>query len=49
VAEQLAGKQSPTQLGRALEQLGIQQIPAYSPQAKGRIERAWGVTKSRCS
>ena len=36
VAEQLAGKQSPTQLGRALEELGIQQIPAYSPQAKGR-------------
>jgi transposase len=41
LAEQLAGKQAPTQLGRALEQLGIQQIPAYSPQAKGRIERAW--------
>ena len=30
VAEQLAGKQSPTQLGRALEELGIQQIPALS-------------------
>ena len=27
LAEQLAGKQSPTQLGRALEELGIQQIP----------------------
>src|ERR1039458_8999562 len=40
VAEELAGKQSPTQLGRALEELGIQQIPAYSPQAKGRIEPA---------
>src|ERR1017187_9074163 len=26
LAEQLAGKQSPTQLGRALEELGIQQI-----------------------
>src|ERR1039458_9211452 len=37
LAEQLAGKQSPTQLGRALDELGIQQIPAYSPQAKGRI------------
>jgi hypothetical protein len=34
VAEQLAGKQCPTHLGRALEELGIQQIPAYSPQAK---------------
>jgi transposase len=41
LAEQLAGKQSPTQLGRALDELGIEQIPAYSPQAKGRIERAW--------
>ena len=29
--EQLAGKQSPTQLGRALEELGIQQIPAPIP------------------
>jgi transposase len=47
VAEQLAGKQSPTQLGRALEELGIQQIPAYSPQAKGRIERAWRTCQDR--
>ena len=47
VAEQLAGKQSPTQLGRALEQLGIQQIPAHSPQAKGRIERAWRTCQDR--
>ncbi len=47
VAEQLAGKQFPTQLGRALEELGIQQIPAYSPQAKGRIERAWRTCQDR--
>jgi transposase len=47
LAEQLAGKQSPTQLGRALEELGIQQIPAYSPQAKGRIERAWRTCQDR--
>jgi hypothetical protein len=47
VAEQLVGKQSPTQLGRALEQLGIHQIPAYSPQAKGRIERAWRTFQDR--
>jgi transposase len=47
LAEQLVGKQSPTQLGRALEQLGIQQIPAYSPQAKGRIERAWRTCQDR--
>jgi transposase len=47
LAEQLAGKQAPTQLGRALEQLGIEQIPAYSPQAKGRIERAWRTCQDR--
>jgi hypothetical protein len=47
LAEQLAGKQTPTQLGRALEELGIQQIPAYSPQAKGRIERAWRTCQDR--
>jgi transposase len=47
LAEQLAGKQSPTQLGRALEELGIAQIPAYSPQAKGRIERAWRTCQDR--
>jgi transposase len=47
VAEQLAGQQSPTQLGRALEELGIQQIPAHSPQAKGRIERAWRTFQDR--
>ena len=47
LAEQLAGQQSPTQLGRALEELGIQQIPAFSPQAKGRIERAWRTCQDR--
>jgi hypothetical protein len=34
LAEQLAGKQAPTQLGRALEELGIEQIPAYSPKPR---------------
>src|SRR6202051_5128923 len=47
VAEELVGTQSPTQPGRALEELGIQQIPAYSPQAKGRIERAWRTFQDR--
>jgi|SRR5579862_4846952 len=45
--EQLAGRQSPTQLGRALEELGIQQIAALSAQAKGRIERMWRVFQDR--
>lgn len=47
LAEQLAGKQTPTQLGRALDELGIEQIPASSPQAKGRIERAWRTCQDR--
>jgi transposase len=47
LAEQLAGKQAPTQLGRALAELGIEPIPAYSPQAKGRIERAWRTCQDR--
>jgi transposase len=47
LAEQLAGKQTPTQLGRALDQLGIEQIPARSPQAKGRIERVWRTCQDR--
>jgi transposase len=47
LAEQLAGKQAPTQLGRALQELGIEQIPAHSPQAKGRIERAWRTCQDR--
>jgi transposase len=47
LAEQLAGQQSPTHLGRALEELGIQQISAYSPQAKGRVERLWRTCQDR--
>src|SRR5579883_2015275 len=50
VDEQLAGKRQPTQFGRALEQLGVTFIPAHSPQAKGRVERLWGVLQDRlCS
>ena len=47
VEEQLAGQRQPTQFGRALQQLGITYIPANSPQAKGRIERLWGVLQDR--
>jgi transposase len=50
LAEQLADKRQPTQFGRALQQLGITFIAAQSPQAKGRIERLWGVLQDRlCS
>ena len=45
--EQLAGRQTPTQLGRVLEELGIAQIAALSPQAKGRIERLWKTFQDR--
>lgn len=45
--EELAGQQFPTQVGRALEELGIQQIAANSPQAKGRIERLWRTFQDR--
>lgn len=36
-----------TQFGRALKELGIEWIRAYSPQAKGRIERLWGTFQDR--
>jgi len=36
-----------TQFGRALSELGTQIIAARSPQAKGRIERLWGILQSR--
>ena len=47
VAEQLAGRQFPTQVGRALEELGIESIAARSPQAKGRVERLWKTFQDR--
>jgi transposase len=39
--------QRPTQVGRALRDLGIQMIPAYSPQARGRSERNFGTWQGR--
>jgi transposase len=36
-----------SQVGRALRQLGIQMIPAYSPQARGRSERGFGTWQGR--
>jgi hypothetical protein len=50
IEEQLAGKEPITQLGRLLEELGIESISANSPQAKGRVERLWGTFQDRfCS
>lgn len=45
--EQLAGRQDPTQVGLALETLGIEPIFALSPQAKGRMERLFGILQDR--
>ena len=40
-------KDNPTQVGRALMQLGIELIPAYSPEARGRSERMFGTLQKR--
>jgi transposase len=45
--EQLAGQPALTAFGKACYKLGIQIIPAASPQAKGRIERRHGVLQDR--
>lgn len=45
--EQLAGEQTPTQVGQALRELGIQAIFALSPQAKGRVERLFNTLQDR--
>jgi len=48
LAQQLRGlRRPPTQFGRALQELSIRWIPASSPQAKGRIERLWGILQDR--
>jgi transposase len=36
-----------TQVGRAMKELGVQMIPAYSPQARGRCERSFGTWQNR--
>jgi transposase len=40
-------KQRLTQVGRAMKELGMQMIPAYSPQARGRSERSFGTWQGR--
>jgi len=48
IDDQLEGKQTPyTQFSAAMDELGINMIPAGSPQAKGRIERLWGTLQDR--
>jgi transposase len=45
--EELLGEQTPTQVGQALKQLGIEPIFALSPQAKGRVERLFNTLQDR--
>jgi len=45
--EDFAGARFPTQVGRLLAELGIASIAAASPQAKGRVERAWQTHQDR--
>jgi transposase len=45
--QQLQDRPVLTQVGRALQELGIQTIFAMSPQAKGRVERLWGTFQDR--
>jgi hypothetical protein len=45
--EIVQGYQYPTHVGRVLDELGIESISAYSPQAKGRVERANGTLQDR--
>jgi Winged helix-turn helix len=40
-------KENLTQFGRAMRQLGIEMIAAYSPEARGRSERAFGTHQGR--
>jgi transposase len=40
-------KSRPTQVGRALQELGVRMIPSYSPQARGRMERNYGTWQGR--
>jgi len=45
--EQLSGELPLTQFGMACKKLGIEILPANSPQAKGRVERKHGVYQDR--
>jgi hypothetical protein len=47
LADQLTGRKSLTQVGRALDDLGVRWIGARSAEAKGRAERMWGTFQDR--
>jgi hypothetical protein len=45
--DELAGRRPMSQVQRLLSELGVESIPAHSPQAKGRVERLWGTRQDR--
>ena len=47
IDQQLQGRPAPTQFGRLLDELEIRSIQAWSPQAKGRVERLFGTLQDR--
>lgn len=47
IEQKLAGERPRSQFGRLVDELGIELIPSYSPQAKGRIERLFGTLQDR--
>ena len=47
LSEELAQVGPETQFARAMRELGVELIPAYSPQAKGRVERRHGLFQDR--
>jgi hypothetical protein len=46
-AGEMVDRQRLTQVGQAMRELGIEMIPAYSPQARGRSERNFGTWQRR--
>ncbi len=47
IEEEINGEEPLSEFGRALEELGVERIYAYSPQAKGRIERLFKTLQDR--
>ena len=47
IEQELAGERPRSQFGRVMDELGIEMIVAYSPQAKGRVERLLGTFQDR--
>jgi hypothetical protein len=45
--DELAGRAPMSQVQRLLAELGVESIPAHSPQAKGRVERLWRTLQDR--